>query len=70
MGVQSNSQLCSTVTLTVHLATHAQVECDMRVVPTALCELSRLQLLNLSQNQQLQNDGYSQLTQAPLHKMN
>jgi hypothetical protein len=41
----------------------------MSVVPREMCELSRLQLLNLSQNWKLQTEGYGQLAQAPLHKV-
>lgn len=46
-----------------------QVKCDIASIPAELCELPRLQLLNLSHNWKLQQDGYSNLANAPLHKV-
>ena len=47
---------------------NAQVNCNLRSVPTEMCELAQLQLLNLSRNP-LQHDGYSRIIEAPLHKV-
>lgn len=41
----------------------------MSVIPKEMCELSRLQLLDLSENLQLHNDGGSILAYAPLNKV-
>jgi hypothetical protein len=38
-------------------------------VPEALCQLSRLQLLDLSHNPLLHPDGCRSLAQAPLHQV-
>ena len=46
-----------------------QVACGIFYIPVELCELPRLQLLNLSHNTLLQRQGYYLLAHAPLHKV-
>ena len=48
---------------------HAQVNCNINVVPRELCGLSRLQLLNVSHNPSLHADGCRSLARTPLHEV-
>jgi hypothetical protein len=43
--------------------------CDVRDIPVDMCELSQLQMLNLSYNWVLLENGCSKLAQAPLWKV-
>ena len=47
----------------------AQVNCNIAVVQKELCELSHLQLLDLSRNPSLHAGGCRSLAGAPLHEV-
>jgi hypothetical protein len=47
----------------------AQVDCNVSTLPAEVCELSKLQLLNLSQNAPLHQPEVGKLAEAPLHKV-
>lgn len=51
------------------LCSCAQVQCSLSAMPREVCELSHLQLLDLSSNELLQQDGFKTLAEAPLHKV-
>lgn len=59
----------SRLVLTNHASVCLQVSTTISSLPAEISKLSRLQLLNLSHNQHLELDGYLQLGQAPLHKV-
>ena len=48
---------------------HMQVDCNIYGIPVEMCELSQLQMLNLSENFALHEKGCSRLAKAPLHKV-